>query len=92
VERRFTKSLTVAPDQTILVGRQLEADIWLANEEVALQQALITRQAGGWLVKNLNPDHPTRFFGPDGSLQIINAEITLPSGELLVGDAHIALF
>ena len=85
-------TLTVAPGQRLLVGRNPEAAIVVTDPAISPNHALIERRGPGWLVTSLDACNPTLILDSTGRAQPIEGQLGLRSGELLVGGCQILLY
>jgi hypothetical protein len=92
VEAGRPNSLVVGTGQQVMIGRGATAGIRLTDPKVSREHATITFSGGGWLVRDLVATNPTRLLGTSGSAQVINGEIRIASGQLLIGEVLVTLF
>jgi pSer/pThr/pTyr-binding forkhead associated (FHA) protein len=85
-------TLTVAPGQRLLVGRNPGAAIVVTDPAIGPNHALIERRGPGWLVTSLDPTNPTLILDSTGRAQPIEGQLGLRAGELLVGGCQILLY
>jgi pSer/pThr/pTyr-binding forkhead associated (FHA) protein len=85
------KPLVVELGQSLVVGRDPESAIVLADPSVSPSHVLIARAGPGWLVRSLDPANLAYLLDPTGRAQPIEAELGLRSGELLVGGYQVKL-
>jgi TM2 domain-containing membrane protein YozV len=92
VEAGRASTLMVNPGEQVLVGRDPNCRVRLADSRVSRQHALIQRSGNDWIVKDLGATNPTRLLGASGTAQTIQGEVRVPSGQLLIGDVLLTLF
>jgi hypothetical protein len=85
-------SRVVSPGQQIMVGRDPDAGIRLADPRVSRRHVLIQRTADGWSVRDIKATNPTRMLNSSGVANAIQGEVHVRSGQLLVGDVLVTLF
>ena len=91
VESGRSSSLSVGEGERVIVGRDLGADIRVADVKVNRRHAMIEWSAGGWIVRDLAASNPTRVVDASGSAQILTGQIRIASGQLVMGDVFITL-
>jgi hypothetical protein len=92
VESGLASTLTVEPGKRLLVGRDAEADIRVADRKVSERHATIERRGRGWAVQDVDALKPTRLIDPWGMHRQVRGEIEVPAGQVMVGDVLITLY
>ncbi|HEX7496490.1 MAG TPA: FHA domain-containing protein [Candidatus Limnocylindrales bacterium] len=87
-----TTTRLVTPGELLLVGRDPNSGIVLADPRVSPRHASIERRGPGWLVRGLDVANPTWLLDATGRAQPIRGELGLSSGELLIGGAQVRLY
>jgi hypothetical protein len=85
-------SITIELGQTIIVGRDPDCGIRLADPKVSRRHASIERVAGGWAVSDLGTTNPTRLIRSGGATVQLGPGARVASGQLLIGDALVSLY
>jgi hypothetical protein len=91
VEAGRSSSRSVGEGERVIVGRDLGADIRVADAKVNRRHAMIEWSAGGWIVRDLAATNPTRVLDASGGAQILTGQIRIASGQLVMGDVVITL-
>jgi pSer/pThr/pTyr-binding forkhead associated (FHA) protein len=76
----------------MLVGRDVDAQIQVADAGVEPRHAMIERRGNSWLVSDLQTANPSRLVDAAGSINPLSGETTIQSGQLLVGSVLITLY
>jgi hypothetical protein len=93
VEAGHASTLMVNPGEQLLVGRDAGARLRLSDPKVSRQHAMISRSGNDWVVRDLGATNPTRLIGASGgSGAVVQGEVHVPSGQLLIGDVLITLY
>ena len=93
VEGGHPSTIMVNPGEQLLVDRDSAARIRLSDPKVSRQHAMISRSGNDWVVRDLGATNPTRLIGASGgSGAVIQGEIRVPSGQLLIGDVLVTLY
>jgi hypothetical protein len=92
VEAGRSTMFAVQPGQRLVVGRDPEANVVLADPTVSPNHTLIERRGPGWLVSSLDSANPTWILDDTGRAQPVEAELGLRSGELLIGGCQVMLY
>ena len=93
VEGGHPSTIMVNPGEQLLVGRDSAARIRLSDPKVSRQHAMISRSGNDWVVRDLGATNPTRLIGASGgSGAVIQGEVRVPSGQLLIGDVLVTLY
>ena len=87
-----TTTRMVRPGELLVVGRDPNSGIVLADPRVSPRHASIERREPGWLVRGLDVANPTWLLDATGRAQPIKGELGLRSGELLIGGAQVRLY
>jgi len=87
-----TATRLVQPGELLVIGRDPDSGIVLADPQVSPRHASIERRGPGWLVRGLDVANPTWLLDATGRAQPIRGELGLRSGELLIGGAQVRLF
>jgi pSer/pThr/pTyr-binding forkhead associated (FHA) protein len=87
-----TTTRLVQPGELLVIGRDPNSGIVLADPRVSPRHASIERRGPGWLVRGLDVANPTRLLDATGRAQPIRGELGLRSGELLIGGAQVRLY
>lgn len=82
----------VQPGELLVIGRDPNSGIVLADPKVSPRHALIERRGPGWLVRGLDVANPTWLLDATGRAQPVRGELGLRSGELLIGGAQVRLY
>jgi FHA domain len=90
---RALGSFVAQPGDSLLVGRDPDAQVRLTDGRASRRHAVIERDETGWLVRDLGATNPTQLLDASGARrQLHNSAVHLDSGQLLIGDALITLF
>jgi pSer/pThr/pTyr-binding forkhead associated (FHA) protein len=87
-----TTTRLVQPGELLVIGRDPNSGIVLADPRVSPRHASIERRGPGWLVRGLDVANPTWLLDATGRAQPIRGELGLRSGELLIGGAQVRLY
>ena len=87
-----TATRLVQPGELLVIGRDPDSGIVLADPQVSPRHASIERRGPGWLVRGLDVANPTWLLDATGRAQPIRGELGLRSGELLIGGAQVRLY
>jgi pSer/pThr/pTyr-binding forkhead associated (FHA) protein len=87
-----TTTRLVQPGELLVVGRDPNSGIVLADPRVSPRHASIERRGPGWLIRGLDIANPTWLLDATGRAQPIQGELGLRSGELLIGSAQVRLY
>ena len=92
LEAGKAKVVTVSSGQRLLVGRDPEAEIRVADKRVSERHATIERRGDGWAVQDVDAMNPTRLIDAWGTNRQVRGETEITSGKLVVGDVVITLY
>jgi hypothetical protein len=83
---------SVQPGERLLVGRDPQAQVRLADPDVQPWHAVIERRADFWVVRDLQTVSPTLLIDAMGSTHPIVGEVTVEAGQLLIGGVLLTLY
>ena len=83
---------SVQPGERLLVGRDPQAQVRLADPDVQPWHAVIERRADFWVVRDLQTVSPTLLIDAAGSTDPIVGEVTVEAGQLLIGGVLVTLY
>jgi hypothetical protein len=92
VEDGRPTSVVVTQGRSLLIGRDASAEIHLSDPRVSRRHARIERRDGKWTVTDLMATNPTRLLDEQGAFQVIYGQVSIASGQLLIGDVVVTLF
>jgi hypothetical protein len=92
MEAGRSTTLTVAPGQRLLVGRDPDAQIRVSDPQVSARHATIERRGDRWAVQDVDATNPTRLIDAWGMSQTVRGETTISSGQIGVGDVLVTLY
>jgi hypothetical protein len=92
VESGRSTLITVEDTKRLLVGRDPDAEIRLADPKVGPRHATIERRGEDWAVQDVDALKPTRLIDAWGTNRQVRGETTISSGLLVVGDVVITLY
>lgn len=92
VEAGRPRILTVEPGKRLLVGRDPDAEIRVSDRRVSERHATIERRGDEWAVQDVDAMNPTRLIDAWGTNRQVRGEITISSGQLVLGDVLITLY
>ena len=87
-----SRSWSVQPGEQLLVGRDADAQVRLADPAVEPRHATIERRGNSWVVRDLQTESPSRLADATGSINPITGETTVESGQLLIGGVLVTLY
>jgi hypothetical protein len=87
-----SSNLSVGEGERVIVGRDLGADIRVADGQVNRRHAMIEWAAGSWIVRDLSSTNPTRILDAAGNAQVLAGQVRIPSGRLLMGEVLVTLY
>jgi pSer/pThr/pTyr-binding forkhead associated (FHA) protein len=85
-------SIAVRIGEQVIVGRDVKADVRLADARVSRKHVALTWEGNGWTIRDLGATTPTLLLDPSGSSKELLGVSSVPSGQLLVGDVLVTLF
>jgi hypothetical protein len=83
---------SVQPGERLLVGRDPQAQVRLADPDVQPWHAVIERRAVFWVVRDLQTVSPTLLIDATGSTDPIVGDVTVEAGQLLIGGVLVTLY
>jgi hypothetical protein len=92
LEAGQSRMRSVRPGEQLLVGRDPEAQVCLADPAVQPRHALIERRGNAWVVQDLQTVSPSRLMDVSGRIGPVGAETTLEAGQLLIGSVLVTLY
>lgn len=92
VEGGRPMSIAVRIGEQVIVGRDVKADVRLADARVSRKHVALTWEGNGWTIRDLGATNPTLLLDPSGSSKELLGVSSVPSGQLLVGDVLVTLF
>ncbi len=92
LEAGRSRMRSVRPGEQLLVGRDPEAQVCLADPAVQPRHAMIERRGNAWVVRDLQTASPSRLMDASGWVGPIGAETTLEAGQLLIGGVLLTLY
>jgi hypothetical protein len=84
-------SVLVTPGRRLTIGRDPSAEIRLSDPRVSRRHATLERRDGKWLVTDLLAANSTRLRDANGEFQTIYGQVSIESGQLLIGDVLVTL-
>lgn len=92
LEAGQSRLMSVQPGEQLLVGRDPDAQIRLADPAVQARHATIGRRGNAWVVRDLQTASPSSLMDATGSIRLVIGETTVEAGQLLVGSALLTLY
>jgi hypothetical protein len=92
VEGTLARPFTVQPGQRLLIGRDPDAAILVADPSVSPRHATVERRGDGWAVQDIDATNPTRLVDEWGSNRPVRGETLVDAGQLLVGNVKVYLY
>jgi hypothetical protein len=92
LEAGQSRMLSVRPGEHLLVGRDADAQVRLADPAVQPRHATIERRGNAWVVRDLQTESPSRLMDASGSITPVGAETTVEAGQLLIGSVLLTLY
>ena len=92
LEAGQSRMRSVRPGEQLLVGRDPEAQVRLADPAVQPRHALIERRGDSWVVRDLQTASPSRLMDASGRIGPVAAETTIEAGQLLIGSVLVTLY
>jgi hypothetical protein len=84
-------SVLVTPGRRLTIGRDPSAEIHLSDPRVSRRHATLERRDGKWFVTDLMATNSTRLLDANGEFQTIYGQVSIVSGQLLIGDVLVTL-
>jgi hypothetical protein len=92
LEAGQSRMRSVLPGEQLLVGSDPEAQVCLADPAVQPRHAMIERRGDSWVVRDLQTASPSRLIDASGRIGPLGAEITLETGQLVIGSVLVTLY
>jgi hypothetical protein len=92
LEAGRSRMLSVQPGEQLLVGRDADAQVRLADPSVQPRHATIERRGSSWVVRDLQTANPSRLMDATGSIRYVGDETTAEAGQLLIGNVLLTLY
>ena len=85
-------SMVVQPGRRLLVGRDEDAEIRVADPSVSFRHATIERRGHDWVVQDVDAVNPTQIVDEWGTSRPVHGETIVASARLEVGGVRVALY
>jgi hypothetical protein len=85
-------SIVVQPGQRLLVGRDADAQIRVADPSVSFRHATIERRGHEWVVQDVDAVNPTRITDEWGTSRPVHGETAVASAQLVMGGVQVSLY
>jgi pSer/pThr/pTyr-binding forkhead associated (FHA) protein len=92
LEAGQSRMRSVRPGEQLLVGRDPEAQVRVADPAVQPRHAMIERRGSDWVVRDLQTASPSRLMDASGRIGPVGAGATLEAGQLLIGSVLVTLY